>query len=637
LKFLIIFSFIIFLSILIFRKLSNPKKNLSGPEISWAGIAMLLVLEIICYVFLEWLFIITKPSYLSAVPFQNQLEAGIISTAIISGAGLLVLLVFFIISRITPLKNIVREAAVLLPALILSALILLLIDNFTYSVLKWGIVNSAGYQKVLYVILFGFILHQTYFSIRGLAASIEGKEPRSSGRAYILPAMIVVLILVIAFSYNKSSITNLTNSSSTRIKSGKLPNIILVTADGINADQTSVYGYEKDTTPIIRALAEKSLVAENAFSNAGNTAGSLISIYTGKYPMDTRVLYPPDILRGEDSYQHLPGILKSLGYFTAEYAAPRYADAYDLNLLSGFDIANGRGVQNEVVFTTLNEFFHTDEAYLVFTMYNRITERLGHIFFIADMAGEQILIKGKSQNLYDQSKIFNLVNILRAKDVPAFIHIHWMGTHAGRFTPEVESDESINDENIAVFDAGIGQIIAELTRSGQMDNTILIVGSDHGRMYYTTKRIPLLFHFPNDEFAGSIKSDVQNLDIPVTILDYLGIAKPDWMVGKSLLEGEPGNRILFGAGVPTEIRNTGFVAKEYMNPPFYQFGYISAVYCDTWYRYRYSNGQFTSGEVEGHTNPCPATDKPSDAQVIKWMKDHLSQNGFDISSINNIP
>ncbi len=76
------------------------------------------------------------------------------------------------------------------------------------------------------------------------------------------------------------------------------PHIFYITADGVNATNLSVYGYERDTTLRIRQLAETSLVAENAFPNAGNTTSSFISTFTSKYPTTMGILYPFEYIKG---------------------------------------------------------------------------------------------------------------------------------------------------------------------------------------------------------------------------------------------------------------------------------------------------------------------------------------------------
>ncbi len=104
--------------------------------------------------------------------------------------------------------------------------------------------------------------------------------------------VIVIIGFVIGFIQNnreKLEVLNIPNKK----------NVVLITTDGLETAFMSVYGYEKDTTPFLRTLAPKALIARNHFSNSGNTGGSITSILTGKHPTTNRVLYRPDILRGE--------------------------------------------------------------------------------------------------------------------------------------------------------------------------------------------------------------------------------------------------------------------------------------------------------------------------------------------------
>ena len=68
----------------------------------------------------------------------------------------------------------------------------------------------------------------------------------------------------------------------------ELPNILILSSDGINNRNTSAFGYERETTPFIKALREKTLVSTNHFSNSAFTGASVISLLTGKLPATTQ-------------------------------------------------------------------------------------------------------------------------------------------------------------------------------------------------------------------------------------------------------------------------------------------------------------------------------------------------------------
>jgi hypothetical protein len=58
-------------------------------------------------------------------------------------------------------------------------------------------------------------------------------------------------------------------------------NVLLVTIDALRADHTSAYGYARDTTPRLRALAEQGRLFENAYTSGGWTCIALPSLFAG--------------------------------------------------------------------------------------------------------------------------------------------------------------------------------------------------------------------------------------------------------------------------------------------------------------------------------------------------------------------
>jgi glucan phosphoethanolaminetransferase (alkaline phosphatase superfamily) len=606
---------------------------------NWESLFVKTYLAVIIYVFMEWLFIVTKPSFLSLKSISEKLEVFVFSSFILCVVCGVILLALFMISKITglqPYKRVFIKAGLLLPVLILSALVLILIDNFTYTIFSWGIVTSSGLGRAVYALIFVYIFASAYPFVSNLDVRI--KQPKFN--YWIIPALLAAGLLVVLVIQYRALVQESPELVSSRVDKTKAPNIILITGDGLNANHMSAYGYRVDTTPNIKAMMEDSLVAENNFTNAGCTTGSTVSIYTGKYPMKTGVLYPPDILSELDAIQHFPGILKSMGYFNIEMAYPYQADAYDLNVIGGFDIANGRVMKDEFVLNILTHYLQTNKAYFIFEINNRLFDRLKHIFFITKMVNIQSLVRGYGTKFDDDSKITEVLEVVSQQSTqPVFAHIHWMGTHLDTKYSEAydASSDTSNDERIKNFDAGVGKLIEGLKAQGVMDNTLLIIGSDHGRMYQTNVRLPLIFHFPGKRYAGRIQSDVQNMDIGPTILDYLSVEKPAWMQGESVLRKDLGNRVIYGTGGGKEVMDDAISARESMKPPFYLYKYISVIYCNYWYRLDFDDNKFSSGEVAEHTAPCSVDERPSDQQAFQWMVDHLKENKFDTSSLSLNP
>ncbi len=176
----------------------------------------------------------------------------------------------------------------------------MMVDNFTYTIFKFGAVTTGGIWRGIYAFILIVIFMEVFIKLYKSLDIQETKETNPISKTLTL-VMVSLLIFsaIIAFSFPKYF------GNDAIIEEGKisqletnLPNIILLGSDGLNAQNMSVYGYERDTTPRIKELAGFSKLAENAFPNAGNSAGSVISILTGKLPTQTRLAYPPDILKG---------------------------------------------------------------------------------------------------------------------------------------------------------------------------------------------------------------------------------------------------------------------------------------------------------------------------------------------------
>jgi hypothetical protein len=148
-------------------------------------------------------------------------------------------------------------------------------------------------------------------------------------------------------------------------------------------------------------------------------------------------------------------------------------------------------------------------------------------------------------------------------------------------------------------------------------------------------RIPLLIHFPNNQYAGQIKANTQNLDIAPTILDYLGIQQPQWMGGQSLIEDAPlKNRLIFSTSTePAVDQSKNLIASSPGKPPFYQFTYFNVIDCQKWHLLNLISMTWDSGDVPGHTSPCTKDSLLSMDQIKEALAEYLFTYDFDISTL----
>jgi glucan phosphoethanolaminetransferase (alkaline phosphatase superfamily) len=617
----------------------------------WSIVFFLTIIFIYLYVFMEWVFFVTKPSFMSGMSLWVQSRIFILSSLGWAILPLLLILLFGIIARVVhrePVTQFLVAAVIMIPSLIVSSLILLLVDNFTYTVLQFGIVSTERLSRAAYGFLFLLLCGFAYYRINLYTRWRDGKKHPVKRNQWILLTGLLSLSGIVSLS---SMMTNHTASTLSAIasQSDNLPNIILLGSDGLDATHLSAYGYERDTTPNIKSRLSSALVAENAFPNAGTTAGSVASILTGKLPIETRLIYPPDILNGDDSYQHLPGILKRLGYHTIDLSVPYFGDALTLNMQGGFDIANQRSGTDSFVVKTSRIVGGGDTAYFVNTMLQRISERLLHIFYIKPMINPFETVIEPARREDEQKRFDELISVLETSVDPVFVHVHMLGTHGPRFeirqqvfsagqSQEKDWMMDFYDDAILSFDRYVDELFDYLMESGKLENTIVIVYSDHGRRWTIHQRIPLIFWFPHREYTGVVQGNVQNIDIAPTILSYLGVPIPEWMKGESLIaETLPTQEHIFSASVAsdlTEVTKEGLwaVEAERRSPPFYQLGYVGLVVCNQWYELYVQNPSLRYGKVKGHTGSCDPESLSTPDQAEQILLDHLFQNGYDVSA-----
>ena len=623
--------------------------------LSWKTLFFITFAAAYLYVFNEWLFGVTKPYFMNDLGFLRQLNIYLSVSGLFTALCFLSLLALFLLSLLPPLQrynDLLIKLGGLLPAVTFAALILIMVDNFTYTVFKWGIVSTDGWTRVVYGLGFltGIVLCYRRV-VQALGRMSRRKTVWGMAPVHLLGLLIGVMTVslgLLAFS-DRNRVTALSVDNAT--VSGKLPHILLITADGVNATHVSAYGYERDTTPFLRELAESSLVAENAFSNAGNSPGSIVSMYTGKHPATTRVLFPPDILEGQNAYEHLPGILRAHGYKTVQITVPYYMDAKTLNVVDSFDEIRMNSAVPSQLLTRIGRFLPSDHALFTDDIIKRAVDRLRHIFFIKEMDNPYLEVAGMHARRVDIERWVFLRQEIQNAAQPLFVHVHLMVTHGEDFFPmeqKFSAGQSIEDQTpwedefyddaILDFDRNLGELVEDLTEQGLIDHTILIVGSDHGQQWDQLWRVPLMIRFPREQYKGRIQANVQNIDIAPTILDYIGLNQPEWMRGTSLIAGPLEQRPIFGVNdveKEKDENNIFSVNWDNVGPPFYQFGGMSLIYCRKWYRLNLTDQSWDSGQVEGSTTSCSSDMDITDEQAFRWIIEHMKENGFDVSTLEH--
>jgi len=600
------------------------------------------------YLLMEWIFFATKPSFMSTLGGWERVRVLLLSPLPLVVLSAVVCAVLWGMAKMFPrVRGMLVRVGGLWPGLILASSFLLLLDNFTYTLFRVGVQSMAGVWRYGYLIVFGgFWVWGWRLGMGMLRWGLTSRRSMKRLR-WVAMAWIVVWGLLLARPPDRIRLPM--QGDDTAGASG-LPNILLLASDGLSAEHLSVYGYERETMPFIQQFAEeRGLICENAFANAMNSGGSVASMLTGKLPMTLRLYYPPEILMGKNAYEHLPGILRQHGYENLDISMRQFVDAFDLNMLHSFQEANGRMETENRWLAGMEAGLGMHTGYFLKETGERLKNRLWHAAGVKDFELVYEMVAGENPMkdfLCDESRIDRLLRLIAApRHRPFFVHVHLLATHGAQFhlknpifSKGKEQSEPFErdfyDDAILEFDGVFEKIIQALESAGQLENTVVVLNSDHSKGW-GRERIPLIFYFPNGAHAGRIRSNAQLLDVAPTLLDFLGMEQPEWMEGISLLGGEPpAQRPIFIAVVNSSLVDTKkwMLDESRCPPPFYSLGELSAAIGEREFTLNLGSGQISSVVVAGHTQPLNEDMKPSPEEARSILLEQLGKSGYEVPS-----
>ena len=601
------------------------------------------VLLLYIFVMMEWLFFVTQSSFLDSYPVSERILSLVSAPLIVIPALIGLIFCSFLFYQAILVCFKARCSTVLsgIPAAILTVLAMLLVDNFSNTVLGVGIrnANRAISLIVLVLLFFTWVLW-----CRWVAKKIDGKKVpglRTTLTILTISALSLVTMYVSTEKLETQSVTRKDNS--------ELPNIIFFAADGIQASHMSAYGYHRKTTPNLDELSENSLVVFNAVANSGRTTGSTTALLTGKYPTTTKVIFPPHVLRERHIYEHLPGILKTLGYQNIQESVRYFADAADLNMYGAFDFANGRQINSTEGVIPQEVRYKLFPAFaLLEKIWERVNSRFVHLLGVRAIENvSEAVDPEKVAKVYgtpDSERVNSVLEFIRNRKKPVFAHLHLMDTHCCRHRPDVKffskAHEKYSYKNFVDFyddiiletDSLFGQFLQQLKKMGEFENTIIVYSSDHTRGWHTNKSVPLILKFPNNQHSGEKYGTHQLIDIAPTILEYLGVSPPNWLEGVSLLNSEEDIQkdiFTIDSVVADKTIEKGQLARlAGSGPPLYGAKVASMVSCGQNYYLNLESGDFQTRPFPLQGELC--TLKIDDKVVRQKIEKHLIERDFTL-------
>lgn len=279
-------------------------------------------------------------------------------------------------------------------------------------------------------------------------------------------------------------------------------NLLFVLIDTLRADRLSAYGYERETSPHIDALAADGVRFAYQTSQSSWTKCSMASLWTGLYPVSTGVTRSPQSVSEEAL---MPAeILKEAGFRT-------------------FAIWRNGWISPSFGFSQGFDVYHSPRAGRVPPAVQREKPSGG--------------VTGTDQDIVNSA-----IEFLRShEDERWFLYLHMMDVHQYVYDEDTAlfgtSYSDIYDNSIRWVDRVLGSLLQELDSRGLRDKTLIVLAADHGEafgehgreghardVYGEVTTTPFILSFPFRLEGGAVvESSTENVDLWPTLLDLLGL------------------------------------------------------------------------------------------------------------------
>jgi arylsulfatase A-like enzyme len=378
---------------------------------------------------------------------------------------------------------------------------------------------------------------------------------------------------------------------------GKKPNVLLIILDTVRAHNLSLHGYGRETTPWLEQLAERGTVFDRAYAPSSWTLPSHGSFFTGRPPhqQSGNSFTPLD-----DTLPTLSEVLRDHGYYTLAIVA-NSDNAYPHTGLNRGFLRYDAGSA---------AFWEVLQASSIGGVWRWGLRRLGIDLPTrkdADTVNERFL---NNLNRRGERPFFAFLNYYDAhypfdKPLPPTSSIKgWEDAPVqlvGEMTSEMIRWVDEYDREIAHLDNRLAALFASLGHRGVLDNTIVIVTSDHGEefmehglmghgfnVYGTTLHVPLVISYPGVVPEGlRVRRPVALQDLPATVSELVGLREASPFPGHSLLASRE-DSVGRGAPVLSEVA----VADEGEKTPG-RWNYRSLI----WGNYHYIENPDASEEI----------------------------------------
>lgn len=352
------------------------------------------------------------------------------------------------------------------------------------------------------------------------------------------------------------------------------PNILLVVMDSARARNVSLYGHHNETTPRLEAFAREATVYEHAYSPATWSLPAHVSMFTGLDVEEHRVIDEDDKLgAGHSVFQTLRD---DHGYETGAFSENSWLTEMDSGLPDAFDTVEGPRnlLYSDAADPSKFVLTHGEGEYLSYLKFvlshdKPVKSALNGLYTKLAWDYPNLVSKwvtaGTSADVYTDL----VLDWTRERDGPWAACVNYMDTHipyepsdefdrwGGEEAKEIHSNiddtkwefiagdrpwwqhaalEGLYDGTIRQVDHEIDRLLAELDRRGELEETLVVVTSDHGEGFGEIEpvsglrsvahglgvdegvvRVPLVVKHPGQTEGRTVETPVSLREFPAVV------------------------------------------------------------------------------------------------------------------------
>ena len=312
---------------------------------------------------------------------------------------------------------------------------------------------------------------------------------------------------------------------------------IMILLDAALADRLSCYGYHRQTTPNIDAMAARGVVFLNHFVQDTRTRATLPTIFYSRYflpslfPQSDRVPYsaPEELFRGlDDEAVSMVKALSEAGLMTSMISAhswlkpgtlfaDQFDQVHDLSTELEVDRSYGYPRAEPVVDYAIDWIeAHRDQDFFLYI--HMMDTHLPH-------------------PLDDDSKGFLPPEVVNSPP-PLDFAARKQGTGVELTAIERQYLDALYDGSLRYTDRHLGRLFEHV--ENRLGDTLIVLTSDHGEhllehpgrylhggvWYDLVARVPLIIVDPGRVDPGRVESLAEGVDIMPTVLGLLGVTLP---------------------------------------------------------------------------------------------------------------